>query len=211
MPIKIATIRILIADDHAILRRLLRAWLEGKEGDFEVVGEAADGAETIAMAERLQPDLLVLGLVMPGPPSADIISRLRRTAPKVRVVVLSASLASPRVSQLIKLGARACLRKTASLDELVAALRSVFVGGICLQARDAALLSRDKQKMYAPTDRELEVLHHLSEGKRNKEIASTLRVCESTVQFHLKNLFQKADVTTRTGLLAYARQTGWLD
>ncbi len=205
-------IRILLADDHTITREGTRRLLEA-EADFAIAGEAADGDETIRLAEQLRPDVLVLDVSMPGRDGIAVARELRVRCPETKIVVLTGHGDNPRYARaLLRLGVHGYLAKTVAARELVAAIRSVAAGGRCLQSEIVGLVkaAAEVRASDLPTARELEVLRLVAAGLRNRDIAQRLGTSERTVQFHLGNLFTKFRATSRTELVLHARQRGWL-
>lgn len=204
-----SVIRILLADDHAITREGTRRLLEA-EPDLQVVAEAADGAETVRLAEDLHPDILLLDISMPRLDGIQVVRALGVTIPTMRIVVLTGYDNRHYVQTLVRLGVKGYLSKATSSSELVAALRAIHAGGTYLQTEIAASRPAEAASPDDPTPRELGVLRLVAEGLRNREIAAQLATSERTVKFHLGNLFGKLQVTSRTEMTAQARRRGWL-
>ncbi len=202
-------IRILLADDHAITREGTRRFLEA-EHDLEVVAEAADGVETVRLAEALHPDILLLDISMPYLDGIQVVRALGVTIAAMRIVVLTGYDNRHYVQTLVRLGVKGYLSKATSSSELVAALRAIHGGGMYLQTQISAQIPSQATSLEDPTPRELEVLRLAAEGLRNREIAAQLATSERTVKFHLGNLFGKLQVASRTEMTAQARRRGWL-
>jgi len=202
-------IRILVADDHPMLREGLVAVL-GTQPDFEVVGEAADGAEAARLAAELRPDVILLDLEMPGTDGVAALERLREAGSESRAVVFTAYDTDERVLSALRAGARGYLLKGASRGEIFAAVRTVYAGG-SLFGPDATRRLLDRDSGPEPlTPREREVLSLLAEGLPNKEIATRLFVTERTVKFHVSSILDKLGAHNRTEAVAVATRRGLL-
>jgi DNA-binding NarL/FixJ family response regulator len=195
-------IRVLIADDHPVVRQGLRVLLEVQD-DLEVVAEAADGAEVAALAASTAPDVIVLDLKMPGASGPDVITDLVASRIPARVLVLT-SVTEPAAAQAaIRAGAAGLLYKDVDPDALVRAIRSVHDGNLLLSAEAAAVLVR--QDAGPPlTPREREVLGLIATGRSNREIARALGITEKTVKAHVSSLLGKLGVQDRTQAALYA-------
>jgi DNA-binding NarL/FixJ family response regulator len=205
-------IRLLLVDDHPVVREGLAAML-ATQNDFEVVGEASDGAQAVDMVERLGPDVVLMDLEMPRVDGPEAIRRIRARRPDARVLVLTAYDTDERILDAVQAGAQGYLLKGAPRDELFRAVRIVNDGGSLLEPVVAhKLLGRMGQMLsHEPdveqlTERELEVLQLLVKGARNKEIANQLFITERTVKFHTSLIFQKLGVTNRSEAIAAALQ-----
>jgi DNA-binding NarL/FixJ family response regulator len=202
-------IRVMIADDHPVVRQGLRVLLEVQE-DMDVVGEAADGVRAVALAGELVPDVLLLDLKMPGMTGPDVIAKLAVSCPDVRILVLT-SVTDPTAAQgAVRAGAAGFLYKDVDPDALVRAIRSVHDGNLLLSAEAAGtLIQRGAQRgaiggMDALTRREREVLDHITRGRSNREIARVLNVAEKTVKTHVSSVLAKLGVQDRTQAALYA-------
>lgn len=199
-------IRVLIADDHAVVRQGLRTFL-GLQEDIEVVGEAADGAQAVAEAERLAPDVVLMDLVMPGMDGVEAIRRLHELVPGARAVVLSSFIDEDRLFPVVRAGAAGYLLKDIQPAELVEAIRTVHGGGALLHPRVAArLLAEVAGDPLTP--REREVLALLGRGMANKVIARELGLAEKTVKAHVSSILGKLGVADRTQAALYAVREG---
>jgi DNA-binding NarL/FixJ family response regulator len=210
-----ATIRILLADDHPVVRDGIRDRM-AREEDLNVVGEAADGDETIRQAERLRPDVVLLDVAMPGPGAVQVMESLRETLPEVKVLVLSAFDDDEYVFGMLAAGAAGYALKDERLSSLATAIRAVGQGDTWLSPRVAskvarrAIGDRDQASDSPLTEREREVLQLMAEGKENAEIAEQLVVTERTVKFHVGNIYAKLGVTSRTAAVVKAIQQDWV-
>ncbi len=203
-------IRVLLADDHAITREGTRHLLES-EPDFAVVAEAADGEETVRLAQALRPDIVVLDISMPRLTGIQVGEILRQTVPETRIVVLTGYDNEQYAKALLRLGVSGYLSKTASSRELTSAIRSAYEDRVYFQPPILSLLNSSLvPQADDPTPRELEVLCLAAQGQRNRDIARQLHTSERTVQFHLANLFGKLQVGSRTEMVYRARQKGWI-
>jgi len=208
------SIRILIADDHAIVRKGIRALL-ATEADIEVVGEAADGKEAVEKAERLHPDVILMDLVMPGMDGIEATRRITTRQPETRILVLTSFAEDEKVFPALKAGALGYLLKDAGPEELVRAIRQVYCGESSLHPAIARKvlqeLSRPPERPPTPeplTERELEVLRLIAKGKSNREIAEELVISEATVRTHVSNILGKLQLTSRTQAALYALREG---
>jgi DNA-binding NarL/FixJ family response regulator len=209
------TIRVLIADDHAVVRQGLRTFLELQD-EIEVVGEAADGIEALELVQRTAPDVALLDLVMPRLGGLEAIRRIREVAPATRVLVLTSFADDDTVLPAVRAGAAGYLLKDVQPPELVGAIRTVHAGEALLApevatmlveqlaAEDGAGAERDDHL----TPREREVLALLARGRANKVIARDLGVSERTVKTHVSNILAKLNLTDRTQAAVYAVRHG---
>lgn len=207
-------IRVLIADDHAVVRRGLRTFLDLQE-DIDVVGEAEDGEEAIAEAERARPDVILLDLVMPRLDGVAAIRGIRERSPSTRVIVLTSFLDDDKLLPAVRAGAAAYLLKDVQPQDLVAAIRTVHGGESELHPAAAARVMAelaDGMPRGDPratlTPRELEVLELIARGRPNKLIARELGIAEKTVKTHVSNLLRKLGLTDRTQAALYAVREG---
>lgn len=203
---------VLLAEDHKMVRQGTRLYLESM--GMTVVGEATNGREAVELAGALQPDVVVMDIHLPELTGVEATRRIRHDYPEIRILVLTAYDEPAYVHALLEAGADGFILKTAELVELYKALNEVAVGR---KAFDPETLARARQhikEMSAQierlTDRELEVLSHASQGKTNKEIGQLLFISDRTVQGHLKNIYQKFGVTSRTEAVAIALQHGFI-
>jgi DNA-binding NarL/FixJ family response regulator len=208
------TVKLMLADDHQIVRQGLRAILTSVP-EFRLVGEAADGLETVRLAERLRPDVLVLDLMMPGLGGLEVARQLGRRSPETRVVILSMHSNEAYVVEALQAGALAYVLKEASAEDLVQAIRTAAAGRRYLsppvseQAIDAYL----KKVAGAPLDpyhtltaREREVLGLTAQGLSGAEIAKQLFISTRTVESHRANVMRKLSVRNQKELVRYAMQ-----
>jgi len=203
-------IRILIADDHALVRSGLRALLEAQP-DLEVAGEAADGAAAVEQSLKLKPDVVVLDLTMPGRNGINATEDLRRQCPASRVVVLTMhdDEAYVRIARLA--GASAFVLKKSLATELIDAIRAVHSGGTQFPEADMPLPSRaGESPLNLITEREREVLSLIARGYTTNEIATQLHISEKTVETHRAHIVEKLGLHTRAGLVRFALDHGLL-
>ena len=209
-------IRVLIADDHAVVREGLRAFLELQDG-LEVVGEAADGEQALEAAARLRPDVILMDLVMPRLDGVGAMRELRRCAPESRVIVLTSFLDDDRLMRAVQAGAAGYLLKDAEPAELARAIRSAQAGeALIAPAAAARLLQAVSGRASGPraaapgrlTRREQEVLELLARGYANKRIALELGIAEKTVKAHVGRVLAKLEVADRTQAALLAVREG---
>jgi two-component system, NarL family, response regulator LiaR len=205
-------IRVLVVDDHAVVREGLRTFLSLQDG-IEVVGEAGDGREAVAVAERERPDVVLMDLVMPRLDGVQAMRELRARVPRARVIVLTSFLDDDRLLPAIRAGAAGYLLKNVEPSELARAVRAADAGEALIDPAVAARLvdaladddNRDEQPLTA---REQEVLDLVARGYANKRIARELGIAEKTVKTHVGHVLAKLGVADRTQAALYAARTG---
>jgi DNA-binding NarL/FixJ family response regulator len=204
-------IRILIADDHPVVRAGLQGMLAG-QADFVVVGEAADGAQAVALAAQLHPDVVLMDLRMPEIDGVVATAQIRAQRPEAYILILTTYDSDADILRAIEAGAISYLLKDAPREELFRAVRAAARGQALLAPAIAArLISR----IRVPADhvlsaREIEVLALVSHGASNREIAQQLHISEATVKSHLIHIFGKLGVDDRTAAVTVATQRGFL-
>jgi DNA-binding NarL/FixJ family response regulator len=201
-------IRVLIVDDHAIVRDGLRQLLASVE-DFDVVGAACDGAEAVELSLARAPDVVLMDLSMPNMNGAEATRRLCHDRPEVKVVVLTTFTDQTRILDALDAGATGYVLKDAAPDAIVAAVRAAHAGDAPLDPKVARVLL-DSQRGQRParelSSRESEVLELLATGLANKQIARRLEISERTVKAHLTSIFQQLGVTGRTQAALWAKE-----
>jgi NarL family two-component system response regulator LiaR len=207
-------IRILIADDHAIVRKGLRTLIAG-EPDMELAGEAADGIEAVRQARLLQPDIILLDMVMPRQSGLEAIGQIKADNPQARVLILTSFAEDDQVFPAIKAGALGYLLKDSTPEQLVQAIHDVHRGESSLHPTIALKLIRelDRPPDLPPTkepltEREVEVLKLVARGLTNQEIAEMLVISERTVGNHIGNMLEKLHLANRTQAALYALRQG---
>jgi NarL family two-component system response regulator LiaR len=208
-------IRVLLVDDHAVVREGLRNFLALQDG-LEIVGEASDGNEAIEQAQRLEPDVILMDLVMPGLDGIGAMRQLRARSPASRVIVLTSFLEDERVLPAIQAGAAGYLLKNVAPAELARAIRAAHAGEAIIDPTAAARLVQAiaddaRPRIEEPerlTRRERDVLELIARGRSNKRIALELGISEKTVKTHVGHLLAKLGVTDRTQAALMAVEEG---
>jgi len=208
-------IRVFITDDHAIVRNGIRAVL-ATEPDMEVVGEAENGRQAVEAVPRLQPDVVLMDLVMPEMDGIEAIARITAAMPEARILVLTSFAADDKVFPAVKAGAMGYLLKESGADELLSAIRSIHAGDTSLHPAIARKLlhevsrpSRAGPPTEEPlTERELDVLRLVARGQSNREIAAELIISDATVRTHVSNILGKLHLASRTQATLYALREG---
>jgi NarL family two-component system response regulator LiaR len=203
-------IRILITDDHNVVRQGLRMFLS-LDPDIEVVGEAEDGEEAISMARELHPDVVLMDLLMPVMNGVEATKAIRSEMPDVEIIALTSVLEDVSVTGAIRAGAMGYLLKDTQAEELLRAIRGAAEGRVQLAPEAAAKLMREVSSPESPealTDLETDVLKLLARGKANKEIASDLFTDEKAIRTHISSILKKLGVRSRTQAALYAVRIG---
>jgi len=206
-------IRVLVVDDHPLVRQGLRSFLSTID-DIDVVGEASDGSEAIALADELRPDVVMMDLAMPGVDGIEATRRITEANASIRIIALTSFATDDKVFPAIQSGAAGYLLKETDPSELAEAIRKVHRGEPILHPDVAARLMREvaaatpRAHRTDLTARELEVLRLIAAGRSNKEIARDLSVAEKTVKTHVSNVLSKLGVADRTQAAVYAVQNG---
>jgi len=211
-------IRVLLADDHAVVRQGIRRFLEEAD-DIEVVAEAANGREALERIREHRPDVAVVDIRMPEMSGVEVTRRIRERYPQTRVLILTAYDDDPYVFALLQAGADGYVLKTASGDELVQAVRTVYRGQSALSPEIATKVVRQAvtgkpataaDQVEPLTPRELDVLRLAAKGLTNKAIGHQLGISHRTVQGHLASIYGKLGVSSRTEAVTEAIRRGWL-
>jgi len=210
-------IRILLADDHNVMRRGLRLLLESQPG-FTIVGEAADGRQAVELAKEARPDVVVLDIAMPHLSGTDAAHRITELLPGTAIVILSMHSDEGYMLRALKAGAKGYLLKDSSEDDLIEAIKAVTSGKAFFSPEISKMLAEDyvrdlrnrgaEDSYDLLTAREREILHLLAEGKSNKEIATLLNLSLFTVETHRRNLQDKLGVHSLAELILYAVRKG---
>ena len=200
------TIRILIAEDHQVVRQGFIALLNMVDG-FSIVAEASNGQQALDLFRRHRPDVTLMDLRMPGMAGVETITAIRREFPEARIIVLTTFDGDEDIFRAIQAGARGYMLKGMSVDELIDAIHTVHHGRSKIPAAVAERLA-ERLSGNALTERETEVLKNIVGGKSNKEIAAALFISEATVKTHINNLLSKLGATDRTQAARIALQRG---
>lgn len=207
-------IKILIVDDHPVVREGLAGFL-GQDKELKVVGEAKDGLQAVEQAKKLNPDIVLMDLQMPGLDGVEAMRQIRAESENIRFIVLTTYNTKEDILKAIDAGAKAFLLKDAPRQEVCEAIRAVHRGESLLQPTVAskvvslvAELAQQQQQPDALSQRELEVLNLVAKGMSNKTIAVELFIGERTVKAHITNIFQKLGVSDRTEAVTQALQRG---
>jgi NarL family two-component system response regulator LiaR len=212
------TIKVLVVDDHAIVRQGLRTFLE-LQPDMEVVGEGTNGIEAVDLARRMQPDIILLDLVMPEMDGIQATPQILKTCPNSRIIILTSFSEEDKVLPAIRSGAEGYLLKDIAPDELVQAVRDAYLGQVQLHpdvarklmsavAESAPKARKTPDTPGGLTEREHDVLCLIAEGMNNRDIAEKLFISEKTVKTHVSNILGKLGVADRTQAAIYALQRG---
>ena len=203
-------IKILIVHDHSVVRQGLRMFLN-LQPEFEIVGEAIAGADSLQKVASLNPDVVLMDLLMPVMGGIQAIETIKRDYPEIEVIALTSVLEDRTVVNAIRAGAIGYLLKDTEADELIRAIKAAALGQVQLSPKAAVRLMREISAPESPeklTERETEVLRLLAEGKSNRGIAAELFISETTVKTHVSNIFQKLGVPSRTQAALYALREG---
>jgi DNA-binding NarL/FixJ family response regulator len=206
-----APIRVLIVDDHAVVRTGLKVFLD-LQPDMEVVGEAADGSEGVAMARRLEPDVILMDLLMPNMDGVTAIGRIKAERPETEIVTMTSFIEEEKVTSALEAGASGYVLKDAEAEEVATAVRAAFAGEVHLDPAVARLLAQRMRDRKSPkdelaeplTEREKDVLSLLGQGMSNKDIGATLFITERTARTYVSNILGKLGLASRTQAALYA-------
>ncbi|HEX7974172.1 MAG TPA: response regulator transcription factor [Anaerolineales bacterium] len=210
-----SSIRVVLADDHPVVRAGIRQFLE-HAGDIQIVGEAVDGEMAKTLIQQTQPDVAVLDIQMPKASGIDVTRWVRANLRKVGVLILTAYDDDPYVIAVLQAGANGYVLKTASPPEIIQAVHDVYAGKSAINAVIAQkLIAQISHQTEAPvieplTDREMEVLNMAARGYTNKAIGARLGISDRTVQGHLAHIFEKLNATSRTEAVMRAVSLGWI-
>ena len=207
-------IRVLLVDDHAVVRSGLSAFLLAYD-DLELVGQAGSGEEAVRICDRVRPDVVLMDLVMPGMDGAQATRAIRERCPTIQVIALTSFKEQELVEGALEAGAIGYLLKNVSADELARAIHEAHIGRPTLSPEAAQVLIQARREApkvgFDLTEREREVLALLVEGLNNPEIAERLVVSRSTIKFHVSSILSKLGVASRTEAVAVAVKEGLVD
>lgn len=203
------TIRIVLADDHPLVLAGIRLSL-GEEGDVEIVGEAGDADQALELCETHRPDVLLLDLSMPGPPSTEVVRRLGESCPATRVLVLTAHDDEAHVRLMIRAGVTGYLVKDEAPENVAQAVRAVSQGTLWISGTVAAKVVRHLGEPadgpHGLTRRDLQILYRVSQGLDNAAIAADLNLSEQTVRNYVSEVYSRIDVKSRAEAIVWARE-----
>ena len=205
------SLTIILADDHSVVRQGIRILLERE--NFTIAGEAVNGVEAVALAEKHQPDIAVIDLAMPVMNGITAIGQIRDVSPRTKCVLLTMYTEEHHVLQALRTGVKACVTKTQAVEHLIVAIREVSAGGVYLSpsvsgAVVQAYLAKSDTPYDPLTDRERQVLQLVAEGNTTKEIALILGVAAKTAETHRVKVMEKLDIHSTAGLVKYAIRRG---
>ncbi|HNB53546.1 MAG TPA: response regulator transcription factor [Anaerolineales bacterium] len=208
-------ITILLVDDHSVIRLGLKAYFATLP-DLQIIGEAGSGQEAVKLVEQHAPDVVLMDLIMPGMDGVETTRQLKKVSPRTQVIVLTSYHDDEHIFPAIRAGALSYLLKDMDPDDLADAVRRAHAGEAVIHPRVAARLVKEISGIRLDavnpfnelTDRELEVLRHIAEGKNNQEIAETLVISEKTVKSHITNILSKLHLADRTQAAVYAWREG---
>jgi DNA-binding NarL/FixJ family response regulator len=219
-------IKVMIVDDHPIFRQGIRGVMEA-EADIDVVAEASDGREAIALAQKLAPDVVLCDVHMPGADGLEVARSIKLYLPRTAVILLTAFDDEEQLFQAIKVGAAAFFLKDVRAEDLLEAIRKVNSGvylindsvltrplvasRVLKQFRDLSMGGEGSEPLYVPLSaREIEVLDYIARGNSNKEIAKSLKISDQTVKNHITSILKKLSVNDRTAAVVHALKHGWI-
>jgi DNA-binding NarL/FixJ family response regulator len=208
-------IKLLIADDHTVVRKGLSSLLSSDKYGIEVAGEASNGNEAVEMSKQLQPDVILMDLLMPGKSGLEAIKEIKQFQPQARILVLTSYADDENVITAIQSGAYGFLLKDASTEELVHTIHSVYADKLTLPQELTHILLRgpaqSREATSEPdvlTERETDVMRCVAQGMSNKQIARQLSISTATVRSHVSSMMRKLDLENRTQIAIYAREHG---
>ena len=204
-------IRVLLVDDHAVVRTGLKTFFDLQD-DIEVVGEASDGSEGVAMARRLEPDVVLMDLLMPNMDGITAIARIKAERTETEIVTMTSFIEEEKVTSALEAGASGYVLKDAEAEEVAAAVRAAYAGEVHLDPQVARLLAQRMRTKKSPddelveplTDREKDVRRRLGQGMSNKEIGTALFITERTARTYVSNILGKLGLQSRTQAALYA-------
>jgi two-component system, NarL family, response regulator LiaR len=209
------TIRVLVVDDHTVVRKGLCALLSSPRYNIKVIGEAGNGAEAVTQTQALRPDVILMDLLMPVKTGLEALQEIRADDADAKVLILTSAGDRAQVLSALKAGARGYILKDSAPDDLIQAIEAVSAGKLLLPSELAQkALFTETNEAPPPadlTEREIEVLRCVAQGMSNQEIADTLAISLYTVRSHVRNILGKLDLSNRTQAALYARDKGLLE
>jgi DNA-binding NarL/FixJ family response regulator len=196
-------LKVLLAEDHSLMREAVRLVLDAAEG-MEVVGEAENGEQALQLAAQAQPDVVLLDIRMPGMDGLRCLELLRERHPEMTVAILSSLDEPEQINAALRRGAAGYILKSISPDDLPAALRQMVERSVYYSVSNLEQAYGRSARAAGLSEKEIAILQHLAEGRSNRQIAQELFISEQTVKFHLRNIYRKLGINSRTEAMRFA-------
>ncbi len=197
------TLKVLLAEDHSLMREAVRLVLDEADG-MEVVGEAENGEQALQLTAQLQPDVVLLDIRMPGMDGLRVLELIRERHPEISVAILSSLDEPEQINAALRRGAAGYILKTIAPEDLPAALRQMIERSVYYSATNLEQAYGKSARAAGLSEKEIAILQHLAEGKSNRLIAQELFISEQTVKFHLRNIYRKLGINSRTEAMRFA-------